>query len=149
MPEFLELTVDKFYFKVATDRLYTRAGLWAKYDAGRVWIGLSDFIQQRSGDVAFAEVKPAGTAINAGDEIAVIETIKVDTVLDSPVGGVVVTVNPAMDEGPEVINQDPYGEGWLAVIEVVDWEDAQKDLLSPADYFSLMKKQAEEEAAQI
>ena len=78
MSEFLETTVDKFTFKVATDRFYTAEGVWAKEEDGRVRIGLSDFVQQRSGDVAFAEVKPAGTALAAGDEVAVIETIKVN-----------------------------------------------------------------------
>jgi glycine cleavage system H protein len=149
MSEFLETTVDKFTFKVATNCDYTNAGLWARHDAGRVWIGLTDFLQQRSGDVAFAEVKPKGTTLAAGDEIAVIETIKVDTILDSPVSGVVVEVNPAMDDGPEVINLDPYGEGWMAVVEVDNWEADKESLLDPEAYFKIMKRQAEEEAAQL
>ena len=149
MSEYLETTVDKFTFSVAPDRLYTREGLWAKHEAGQVWIGLTDFLQQRSGDVAFAEVQPEGTEIKAGDDIAVIETIKVDTILESPVGGVVVQVNPAMDESPEVINQDPYGEGWMAVIDVKDWEADKDSLLEPDAYFKIMKHQAEEEAAKL
>ena len=68
MPEFLEVTVDKFTFKVATDRFYTREGVWALVEGNRVRIGLSDFLQQRSGDIAFAEVKPVGTAVAVGDE---------------------------------------------------------------------------------
>lgn len=64
MSEFLETTVDKFTFKVATDRLYTAEGVWAKLDGDLVRVGLSDFVQQRSGDVAFAEVKPAGTQVH-------------------------------------------------------------------------------------
>ena len=63
MSDFLEVTVDKFTFKVATDRSYNSEGVWAKEENGRVRIGLSDFIQQRSGDVAFSEVKPAGTIL--------------------------------------------------------------------------------------
>ena len=114
MPDFLETTVDKFTFKVATDRLYTSEGVWAKEEDGRIRIGLSDFLQQRSGDVAFAEVKPAGTALAAGDEVAVIETIKVNISLASPVKSKVIEINPAMESAPEAINQDPYGAGWLA-----------------------------------
>ena len=84
MSDFLETTVDKFTFKVATDRFYTSEGVWAKEENGRVRIGLSDFVQQRSGDVAFADVKPAGTILAAGDEVAVIETIKVNITYTSP-----------------------------------------------------------------
>jgi glycine cleavage system H protein len=145
MPEFLETTVDKFIFKVAADRYYSREGLWAQADGDHIRIGLSDFLQQRSGDVAFAEVKPPDTAISAGDEIASIETIKVTISLTSPVTGRVAEVNPAMSTTPEAINQDPYGQGWLAVIEAADWEAGRSVLLDPQAYFNLMKGQAEEE----
>jgi glycine cleavage system H protein len=77
----------------------------------------SDFVQQRNGDVAFAEVKPEGTIVAFGDEVAVIETIKVDIAYSSPVSGEVIEVNPAMEEAPEAINQDPYGEGALAFLK--------------------------------
>ena len=66
MTEFLETTVDKFIFRVATDRFYSSEGVWAKEENGRVRIGLSDFVQQRSGDVAFAEIKPVGTSLALG-----------------------------------------------------------------------------------
>ena len=145
MPEFLETTVDKFVFKVATDRFYSREGVWAQSDGDRVRVGLSDFLQQRSGDIAFAEVKPAGTALAAGDEIAAIETIKVNIGLSSPVSGTVVEVNPAMESAPESINSDPYGEGWLAVIEPADWESDRSRLLDAPAYLETMKAQAEEE----
>ena len=111
MTEFLETTVDKFTFKVATDRLYSAEGLWARPEGNRVRIGLSDFVQQHNGDVAFAEVKAVGTNVTFGDEIATIETIKVNLSLISPVTGKVVEVNPAMSTAPEAINQDPFGAG--------------------------------------
>jgi glycine cleavage system H protein len=153
MSDFLETAVDKFTFKVANDRSYTREGMWAlslpPSPLPRVRIGLSDFLQQRSGDVAFAEVKPLGTELAADDEVAVIETIKVNISLGSPVSGKVVEVNPAMNNAPEVINQDPYGAGWLAVIEVADWEADRARLLDPQAYFNMMKSQAEEEAKKL
>jgi len=145
MPEFLEVTVDKFTFKVATDRFYTREGLWVLPEADRVRIGLSDFLQQRSGDIAFAEIKPVGTALKVDDEVASIETIKVNVALGSPVGGKVIEVNPDMDTAPEAINQDPYGKGWLAVIEAPDWDADRSRLLDPAAYFEVVKREAEEE----
>jgi glycine cleavage system H protein len=146
MPEYLETTVGKFTFRVATDRTYTDEGVWAKAEGSRIHIGLSDFLQQSSGDVAFAEVQPAGTTLAVGDEVAVIETIKVDIGLSSPVSGTVIEVNPAMEMGPEIINSDPYGEGWLAVIEADNWETDRANLLEPAKYFEIMKRAAEEEA---
>ncbi len=145
MPEFLEVTVDKFTFKVATDRWYTHEGLWVLPEADRVQIGLSDFLQQRSGDIAFAEIKPIGTTLAVGDEVASIETIKVNVALSAPVSGKVIEVNPAMETAPEAINQDPYGAGWLAVIAATDWEADRSQLLDAAAYFEVVKREAEEE----
>ena len=145
MPEFLEVTVDKFTFKVATDRFYTREGVWVLPETDRVRIGLSDFLQQRSGDIAFAEVKPIGTALSIGDEVASIETIKVNVALSSPVNGRVIEVNPAMDTAPEAINQAPYDAGWLAVLAATDWESNRSRLLDAAAYFQVVKREAEEE----
>jgi glycine cleavage system H protein len=143
--EFLETTIDKFIFKVATDRYYSSEGLWAQAEGKRIRIGISDFLQQRSGDVAFAEVKPEGTLLTPDDEVAVIETIKVNISLASPVTGTVVEVNPVMDTSPEVINQDPFGDGWLAVLESTHWETDRLDLLDAQAYFALMEDQASQE----
>ena len=148
MTEYLETTFDKFIFRVAKDCFYNGEGVWARLEGDRVKIGLSDFVQQRSGDVAFAEVKPKGTRVNFDDEIAVVETIKVNISFSSPVAGTVVEVNPAMDEAPEVINEDPYGEGWLVVIKPEDWESDSQRLFDAPHYFSRMKQEAEEEVAE-
>lgn len=145
MPEDLQVTVDKFTFRVPTDRFYTAEGIWAKAEENGIRLGLSDFLQQRSGDVAFAEVKAVGTSVQAGEEIAVIETIKVNISLGSPVHGTVVEVNPEMETAPEAINQDPYGVGWLAVLTAENWEADQANLLDPSAYFAKMKREAEDE----
>jgi glycine cleavage system H protein len=110
---------------------------------------MTDFLQQRSGDVAFAEVRSAGRAVAAGDEVALIETIKANVEVPSPVGGTVVEANPALAMSPEAINQDPYVDGWLAVIEASDWPTNRDALLDPKAYFELMKGQAEEEAQKL
>lgn len=146
MPTFLEATVDKFIFRVAEDRLYSRDGFWAKHEDGLVRIGLSDFAAQRSGDVAFAEVKPVGEEVSFGEEAAQIETIKLDLSVTSPVGGVIREVNPALEDAPEVINLAPYEAGWLAVIEPTNWEADLPRLLDAKAYFVHMKIEAEEEA---
>ena len=145
MPQYLEVTVDKFTFRVAAGRWYTREGVWALPEADRVRVGLSDFSQQRSGDIAFAEIKPIGTTLAAGDEVAAIETIKVNVILGSPINGNVIEVNPALEAAPEAINQDPYGAGWLAVIAAADWETDRSRLLDAAAYFEVVKREAEEE----
>ena len=145
MPQYLEVTVDKFTFRVTAGRWYTREGVWALPEADRVRVGLSDFLQQRSGDIAFAEIKPIGTTLAAGDEVAAIETIKVNVILGSPINGNVIEVNPALDTAPEAINQDPYGAGWLAVIAASDWETDRSRLLDAAAYFEVVKREAEEE----
>jgi glycine cleavage system H protein len=147
MPEFLEATVGKFIFRVATDRLYNKEGIWLLPEKdGHVRLGLADFAQQRNGDVAFAEVRPAGTVLKAGDELATIETIKVIVGVPSPLAGTIVATNPAMETSPEVINQDPYGDGWLAVVAAQDVEVTRAGLLAPEAYFAMMKSEAEEEA---
>jgi glycine cleavage system H protein len=149
MSEYLETTVDKFIFRVATDRLYSPDGVWAFWvesqGNGQVRIGLTDYLQQLNGDVAFAHVKPVGTKLTAGDEVAELETIKATVSLCSPVSGTVVEVNPDLELSPEIVNQEPYGKGWLAILEVTDWEADRAKLLDPQAYLSAMRSQAEEE----
>ena len=145
MTDYLELQVDKFNFKVKVDRLYSEEGLWAMQEDQYVRVGISDYMQQRSGDVAFAEIKPEGTVLTVGDEIAVIETIKVNISLTSPISGKVIEVNPMMETSPDVINQDPYGTGWLALIDVYENEHSLMHLLDARAYYSKIKLEAEQE----
>ncbi|MGC2185148.1 MAG: glycine cleavage system protein H [Terriglobales bacterium] len=146
MPEYLETTVDKFTFRVATDRLYTSDGVWVQAQGTmQVRVGLTDFVQQHGGDVAFAKVKPTGTSLKPGDELAELETMKVNLDLPSPVTGTIVEINKALELKPELINQDPFGEGWLAVVEASNWEADRTKLLDPKAYLSAMQSQAEQE----
>lgn len=145
---FLEARVDKFIFRVAPDRRYNAEGAWAFADGDRVRVGVTDFTQQRNGDVAFVEVRPVGWTVAVGAEVALIETIKANVEVGSPVAGRVALVNPALGATPELINQDPYGDGWLAVVEPDDWARDEAALLEPAAYLEVMRRQAEEEAAQ-
>jgi glycine cleavage system H protein len=146
MPEFLETTVDKFTFRVATDRLYSDGHLWIKLEGKLARIGLSDYLQQTSGDVAFADVEPEGTQLAPGDDLASIETIKVNLVLPSPVSGVIQEISSSLEDAPELVNQDPYGEGWLTLVEATDWETDRANLLDPETYFEMMKTEAAEES---
>jgi glycine cleavage system H protein len=145
MPKYLETTVDKFIFRVAGDRLYSPDGAWALAEGSRVRVGLTDYLQQLNGDVAFAHVKPVGTNLKGGDELAEIETIKATVSFFSPVRGTIVEVNADLDLSPEVINQDPYEKGWVAVLETTNWEAERAKLLDPQAYLSAMQSQAEQE----
>lgn len=141
----LEFTVDKFTFAVPTDRLYHSDGLWVLERDGLLVIGLTDFLQQNSGDLAFAEVAGPGTTVAIGERLANIETIKVDIELPAPVSGMVVEVNAKLELEAEIINQDPYGAGWLAVIEPTAWEVEQAALMSPQAYYEHSHARALEE----
>lgn len=143
MPKFLEYTLDKFTFRVAADRFYNAAGVWAKVEGAHILVGLSDFFQQHHGDVAFADVAPAKTTVAAGDTFATIETIKVDIDLPCPLSGHIVEVNEALDFEAEIINQDPYGRGWLAIIEATNWLADREKLLDPLAYYEHMRAEAE------
>ena len=145
MTNYLEYKIDKFIFRIADDRYYSDEGLWVKEENDYVRIGISDYLQQRSGDVAFVEIKPKGTHVDAGEELSVIETIKVNISLVSPVAGEVLEVNPILETSPEAINQDPYGNGWLAVINPEKGKSSTKQLLDPQTYLSKIKLDAEQE----
>jgi glycine cleavage system H protein len=145
MPDYLETTVDKFIFKVATDRLYSSDGVWVREEAGRVWLGVTDYRQQLNGDVAFVHLRPAGTAVAVGDEFVEVETIKATVSFQSPIAGKVVSINGDLDLTPETVNQEPFGRGWLSVVEPTNWSADETKLLDAAAYLSLMRSQAEEE----
>ena len=149
MAEFLEFTLDKFTFKVAADRRYNSEGVWAKAEGDRVTVGMSDYLQQRSGDIAFAEIVEAGTVVTAGEPFADIETIKADVELSIPLSGTLIEVCPKMDFEPECINQDPYETGWMAVILASSWALDQVNLLSPEAYFERIKMDAQKEVENL
>lgn len=146
MVEFLDVIVDKFTFRVATDRWYNADGVWALPDGDGVRVGMSDYAQQSAGDVAFASVRAVGTRVGVGDDVADIETIKVNLGLASPVAGEIVATNAALGDTPDLINTDPYGAGWLVRLDVGDWEAARAGLLDAAQYLERVRQQAEEEA---
>ncbi len=150
MSEPLKLTVDKFTFRVPTDRLYTAEGLWClpvEGSAGKqhVRVGLTDYLQQHSGDIAFASPKPAGTQVSPSDCMAEIETIKTILELTAPVRGVVAAVNEALKAEPFLVNDSPYDKGWLLDIEATNWDADRASLLRAANYFAAMESLVQKE----
>lgn len=143
----LTFTVDKFTFRIAADRGYTVGGLWVMVAGDRLRLGVSDFVQSHSGDVTFVEMVPAGAAVARGESLGQLETIKVTLDLISPATGRVAAVNPRLATAAEVVNEDPYGDGWLVELEAADWLRERDDLLTPAAYRDLARAQAEERLA--
>jgi glycine cleavage system H protein len=141
----LEATVNKFIFRIPETLRFSDPGIWVEVRGSRARLGLSDFAQQVNGDIAFANVAPAGTALTVGDEFASIETVKVNVGLASPVAGRILEINPLLQDAPEIINQDPYGKGWIVVIELLDWEANQTALLDAPDYLKRVVEQARTE----
>lgn len=146
MSEFLEAMVDKFSFKVATDRLYTADHLWLKMEDELVLVGLTDYLQQTAGDVAFAEPRAVGITLASGEELANIETMKTTLDIPAPLAGVIQAINSRLKDEPELVNQDPYGQGWLVKLEVSNWETVRQNLLEPDIYYEIMKAEATAEA---
>ncbi|MDH7578725.1 MAG: glycine cleavage system protein GcvH [Bacillota bacterium] len=143
--DFLEATYDKFIFRVKKDYLYHPEECWAKEEAGLVTVGVTDFLQKSAGDVAFLELPEAGTEVARGGEAGIIETIKTTITLIAPVAGVIKEVNVALEDNPELVNADPYGEGWLFKVVAADWEADRRELMDAGTYFPLMKEKIERE----
>ncbi|HMB50762.1 MAG TPA: glycine cleavage system protein GcvH [Natronoarchaeum rubrum] len=120
-------------FETPDDRRYLESHEWAHRDGDTVRVGISDFAQDELGDVVFVELPDAGDEVTADEEFGVVESIKAVSDLYAPVGGEVAAVNEALFDAPELVNDDPYGEGWMLEIELDDESDLD-ELLSAAEY---------------
>lgn len=137
MTEILEYRYDKFVFRVPRGLRYTADDLWLRVEGDRAVIGLTDFMQQKSGDAAFVELVAEGTHLAAGEEMGTLETIKATVALKCPLAGTVLARNEDLEAEPERVNQDPYGAGWLVVIRPDDPAQIE-GLLTDAAYFDLL-----------
>ena len=116
MSDYLQTVFDKFELRVRKGYYYTKDDLWANVENGKVRVGVSDYLQKTSGDVAFIEVAKPGSTIQRGKEFGTIESAKTTVLLPSPLSGKVIEVNDRLVEKPELVNMEPYGEGWLVII---------------------------------
>lgn len=115
---------------------YTGDHEWlATGDDGRVRVGITDYAQDALGDVVFVELPDVGTEVTAGDSVGEVESTKSVSDIYAPVTGTVVEVNGILSDAPETLNGDPYGQGWMFVIEVAG--DPSADLLTAAAYKEL------------
>ena len=101
-----------------TDRKYSRTHEWAMLAGDVVTVGITQFAQEQLGDVVFVELPAAGGAVEAGKACGTIESVKAVSEILSPVTGEVVEDNAALEGRPELVNQDPFGEGWLVRVKV-------------------------------
>ncbi len=146
MSEYLEVKADKFVFRAKKGLRYSRDEVWLSTEGNVVRVGVTDFAQRRGGDIVFADITPAGTEVTRGRLLGSYETVKMVRDILSPLDGAIREVNPALESRPEVINNDPYGEGWVAVIEPTK---KPEELLSADEYFEQMKTKVAEELRKI
>jgi len=119
-------------FDVPDDRQYLESHEWAS-DDDPVRVGISDFAQDELGDVVYVELPEVGDEVTAGEEFGVVESIKAVSDLYSPVSGEVVAVNDDLADAPELVNEDPYGDGWMLEVDADD-PGAFDGLLSAEEY---------------
>lgn len=144
-----ELKVLKWTFRVPKGLLYNENDCWAKIEGNKARVGITDFLQSMATDIIFVEFQDIGAKIEQLDEVASFESSK--TVLDliSPVSGVIVEVNKKLSERPELVNQDPYGEGWFAVLELKNFESDRENLLDAQKYLEVLKRKVEAEKEKL
>lgn len=118
------------------DRRYTAEHEWARADAGRIVVGITDFAQDQLGDVVFVGLPPPGTVVTAGAPLGEVESTKSVSDIYSPVSGKVLEANAEVEAAPELVNEDPYGRGWLVAIEA--GTETLEALLSADDYRKLI-----------
>jgi len=118
---------------IPDDIRYATSHEWARVEDDHVTVGISDFAQQSLGDVVFVELPEVGDEVSAGAEACVVESVKAAADVYAPVSGTVVAVNDALEEAPEMVNQDPYGDGWFFKVEPTDLEELD-DLLDADGY---------------
>src|ERR1700716_2504242 len=111
---------------------FSKTHEWVKPADGAAPIGITDYAQSQLGDVIYVELPSPGTEVSAGAKFGVVESVKAASDLYSPVSGKVVEANNALTDKPELINQDPYGEGWMLKVELAG--PASGDLLDEAGY---------------
>ena len=116
---------------------YTNEHEWIRLEGDQAVIGITDFAQQELGDIVYVEIETVGQQLNAGDVFGTVEAVKTVSDLYLPVQGTVTEVNPKLNANPELVNNDPYGEGWMAKVKLSNKEDIQS-LLSAEAYQKLV-----------
>lgn len=124
-----------------TDRLYSKDHEWVKNQGdGTAIIGISDYAQEMLTDIVFVELPPVGKKVAKGESVAVVESVKSVSDVYAPVSGEVIDVNTALENAPDLINSDAFGDGWIAKLKLADAVELQS-LMNAADYDALIKEE--------
>lgn len=122
-----------------TNVKYTSEHEWIRFEGEEAYVGITDYAQSQLGDIVFVDVPTEGETLEKGETFGSIEVVKTVSDLFLPVGGEILEVNPALEENPELVNSDPYGEGWLVRIKPTDPSEAD-DLLDAEAYKQLINE---------
>jgi len=122
---------------VPDDLRYTSEHEWIRIEGDEVVVGVTDFAQEELGDVVFVEIETQGESLSVGDAFGTIEAVKTVSDLYMPLDGEVLEVNEALEDAPELVNSQPFGDGWMVRIKYSDPSQLD-DLLSPEDYRTLI-----------
>ena len=118
---------------VSEERKYTRTHEWVRSEGGRLVVGITDYAQNALGDITFVELPAVGASVFKGRECAVIESVKAATEIFAPVTGDVAEVNLALEDAPEKVNGDPFGEGWI--FKLTNFEPGElEELMDHSEY---------------
>ena len=133
-----ELKVNNYI--ILRDRRYTKSDEWAKLEGDIAVVGITDYAQKKLRDIVGVELPEAGRKVRAGEAVASIESVKAAADVYAPLSGEIVEVNERLLDEPELLNHDPYGEGWMFKIKVDDPSEYEK-LLTPEQYAEKIKKE--------
>lgn len=123
------------------DLKYHKEHTWIRTSGNKATIGITDYAQQALGDIVYIDLPEVDTETEANSEIGEIESTKTASSIISPVSGRIIQVNDDLSEAPEIINDDPYGKGWIAVIELDDASELD-DLMDAAEYAKYVEEEA-------
>ncbi|PSQ97873.1 MAG: glycine cleavage system protein H [Bacteroidetes bacterium SW_9_63_38] len=112
---------------------YTEDHEWLRLDDGTARVGITDFAQSELGDIVFVEMEPEGTEFGQNDVFGTVEAVKTVSELYMPVSGTIMTINTELETAPELVNDDPYGDGWMVELELAD-EDELEALMDADAY---------------
>ncbi len=119
------------------DLKYTAEHEWLKIEGDRAIVGITNYAQKELGDVVFVDLPAVGQRINIKEGMATIESVKAVSEIYAPVNGEIVEINDNLEHSPEFINQDPYGKGWIAIVELTDQQELDQ-LLNSTTYAELI-----------
>lgn len=105
---------------------YSEEHEWVRVEGGRVVVGITDFAQSELGDIVFVELPEVGDSVEFGEPFGSVESVKTVSELYAPVTGKVVEVNSVLNDSPEKVNEVPYGEGWMIIVEITDSSELDK-----------------------